>query len=59
MQGSYCYRLSTNGLNWNTAKHTCKNEGTRLVIIETQAEFDVVKTFSSIRWVFKDLIKPN
>ncbi len=55
----YCYKLSENFVTWLTAKQTCENEGARLVIIETQEEWDVVKSILGARWVFKDLIKPN
>jgi hypothetical protein len=35
------------------------NEGARLVIIETEEGWIVVKSIDGLRWVFKDLIKPN
>ncbi len=63
--GRLCYRLSTNTATWPIAKQTCENEGARLVIIETQEEWNVVSWFvmviagSDTIWEFKDLIKPD
>jgi hypothetical protein len=56
---NYCYRHSTDNVNWNIAKQTCENEGTRLVIIETEEEWNVVRLTVGGKWVFIDFIKPN
>jgi hypothetical protein len=53
--GIYFYRLSTNSVNWNTAKQTCVNEGARLVIIETLEKSNLTNSLVQIKvdyWVF-------
>jgi hypothetical protein len=43
--GSYCYRLeSINRKNWDDAKAACESEGTHLVIINSQDEFNILKS---------------
>ena len=37
MQGS-CYKFSSNALNWNAAKSACEALGSKLVVINSQAE---------------------
>ena len=39
----YCYKISTNRTNWQTARRLCQNEDAEIVSIRSSIENDFVK----------------
>lgn len=47
-----CYKLFSSTLNWNASKYTCESLGTRLAVLNSKAEWDVVSLYVAHRsWI--------
>ncbi|XP_067008733.2 hemolymph lipopolysaccharide-binding protein [Anabrus simplex] len=53
--GQGYYKLHTNGMTWDEARITCYNEGAQLMVINSEAEANVVKEFFSRHLNFRDV----